>query len=699
MLSLPCFMKKQFLIQRQALVFKQFSHKSYSLFAALGKEVLIGVLSVSTLSHSKADGIAAKPWIDTDSLSFEEQRIDEILIMGSRAPLTAMQSAKIVEVISRDDIQRAEAQTINDILKLSTGVDVRQRSGFGVQTDISINGGTFDQIAILLNGMPLNSPQTGHNVADFPVSMLDIDHIEVLQGASARVFGASAFSGAINIVTRPENHNNVRIGGEAGSFGTVGGDASVSWAMPYNGDHDPKVSHQLSGGYTRSDGGTDNSNFDKWRGFYQGTLDTKNAKIDWQAGVTSQNFGANTFYSAKFDDQFEETRRFMASVGTTLHPFQGDEGRFKSSFTVRPMLYGHRDIDHFQLIKDKEGAQSGENYHRTDVYGGSLNINFDWLLGRTAFGADIHREHILSTAYGNELPENEWIKIGGSERNYSREGKRTNTSLFVEHNVILGGLTISAGVLANRNTGLDEKLRFYPGIDISYRPESHWKIYASWNNALRVPTYTDLYTSNAAQQGDIGLKPENNSTYKVGARYRAKWFTGMATAFYSHGTNMIDWVYETATSSKYQAMNIGKLDNLGFNIEGTANLNEMFRMSTNTQPVMVKLSYAYIHQQHQTEREIYRSLYVLDYLRHKFVTSLSHPIISRLSASWALRWQERMNGYPPYAKLDGKLTWSEPSWQVYVKADNITNHRYYDFGSVLQPGIWIMAGSQIKLHY
>ena len=162
----------------------------------------------------------------------------------------------------------------------------------------------------------------------------------------------------------------------------------------------------------------------------------------------------------------------------------------------------------------------------------------------------------------------------------------------MEHNVILGGLTISAGVLANRNTGLDEEFRFYPGIDISYRPESHWKIYASWNNALRVPTYTDLYTSNAAQQGDIGLKPENNSTYKVGARYRAKWFTGMATAFYSHGTNMIDWVYETATSSKYQAMNIGKLDNLGFNIEGTANLNEMFRMSTNTQPVMLKLSYA-----------------------------------------------------------------------------------------------------------
>lgn len=164
--------------------------------------MLIGVLSVSTLTYAKANGIATKPAGElSDSLSFGEQRLDEVQITGSRAPLTARQSAKIVEVISRDEIRRAEAQTINDVLKLATGVDVRQRGGFGVQTDISINGGTFDQITILLNGMPLTSPQTGHNAADLPVALDDIERIEILEGASARVFGSSAFNGAINIVT------------------------------------------------------------------------------------------------------------------------------------------------------------------------------------------------------------------------------------------------------------------------------------------------------------------------------------------------------------------------------------------------------------------------------------------------------------------------------------------------------------------
>ena len=100
---------------------------------------------------------------------------------------------------------------------------------------------------------------------------------------------------------------------------------------------------------------------------------------------------------------------------------------------------------------------------------------------------------------------------------------------------------------------------------------------------------------------------------------------------------------------------------------------------------------------HTTDQPIYRSLYALEYLRHKVVVELSHPIVSRLSASWALRWQQRMNGYKPYAKLDGKLTWREPRWQIYLKADNLTCHRYYDLGSVKQPGLWIMAGAGITL--
>ena len=687
-------MKTTLFNQRSAIVFKHFNRKGWCLFAALGKVVLIGVLSVPTLTYAKAGGIATCPvGVAADSLSFGEQRIDEVQVTGSRAPLTARQSAKIVEVISRDDIHRAEAQTINAVLKLATGVDVRQRGGFGVQTDISINGGTFDQISILLNGMPLSSPQTGHNAADFPVSLDDIDHIEVLEGAAARVFGSSAFSGAINIVTSPSLPDGHKAGGhttvEGGSYGTFSGDAGASWAFVKGG------AMSLSGGYAQSDGGTENADFRKRRGFWQGGWQSSVADVSWQAGITSQDYGANTFYSARFPNQFEWTRRYMGSVRGSIRPFQTGGAAL---LEIVPMVYAHRDLDHYQLTKGSEGAKAGENYHRTDVYGASLSLNVDWVAGKTSAGADIRREQIWSTAYGDLQAEDKWKDISGTGRMYDHSGRRTNTSLFLEHNIVTRWITLSVGVMANRNTGIDEDFRFFPGVDLSFHPDDHWRIYAGWNKALRVPTYTDLYTSNSAQQGDIHLKPERNSMFKAGARYQANGLNVLLSGFYSHGRNMIDWVYETEASTKYQAMNIGKLDNTGFNVEAGLNLTTLLGLAIAArEPVRLKAGYAYIHQKHDTGRDIYRSLYALEYLRHKVVVELSHPIVYRLSASWALRYQQRMNGYHPYAKLDGRLAWTEPHWQLFVKADNITAHRYYDLGGVRQPGLWLMAGARVSL--
>ena len=319
--------------------------------------------------------------------------------------------------------------------------------------------------------------------------------------------------------------------------------------------------------------------------------------------------------------------------------------------------------------------------------------------------AQIRREHILSTALGEPLKEARQKHIGGTQRSYGREGSRTHTSLFLEHNVLVGGLTLSAGVLANRTTALDGRVRLYPGVDVSYRPNDLRKFYASWNKALRVATFTDLYMDNVVQKGNLNLKPERNSTFKLGSRYRNHGMELLASAFYSRGRDMIDWVYETEQSTRYHAMNIGKLNNMGFEVDTRWNLSQLLCMQKaansarrgSSVPVVLRLSYAYIHQTHATEQPIYRSLYALEYLRHKFTAELSHPIWSHLSATWSLRWQQRMNGYHPYAKLDGKLLWNAPWYELYLKADNITAHRYYDLGAVRQPGLWLMAGGSIRL--
>ena len=677
-------MNKQLFNRQTPILFKRFCRKGYALFSCLGREVLVGTLAVSILTYAKANGISVRADFAADSLQHEEVKLDEVVVTGSRVPLTAMQSAKIVEVITREDIDRAQASTINDVLKMATGVDVRQRGSFGVQTDISINGGTFDQITILLNGVDISNPQTGHNAADFPVSLNDIERIEILEGASARVFGSAAFSGAVNIVTRCSNRNKVRMTAEGGSFGTWNTNGGICLGSG-------NVRSSLSAGYSQSDGGTENSDFRKRQLYWQGNAAWRLARLDWQAGTISKDYGANTFYSAKFNNQYEETRRYIASVKASVTPFLGIQSPLES-LTLSPMIYVHRNYDHYQLTRSKTGAAAGENYHRMDVYGASLGAHLKWWGGTTAVGVDIRRENLLSTAYGEALDESDYKDIHGSDRQYIYKGVRTNTNLFAEHNIIIGGLTLSAGILAYSNSHLNDGLHVYPGIDIGWRMHDSWKVYLSWNEALRVPTYTDLYTSNSAQQGNLELKPEKTRMLKGGVEYRHGAVNVVASGFYSNGSNMIDWVYETPSSTKYHALNIGKLDNMGFTTEATLRIADIWHASPVTR---VKVGYAYIYQSHETEHDIYKSLYALEYLRHKVTCTLDHRIWRQLSASWSLRWQQRMNGYHPYTKLDCKIQWSSPHYRVYVLADNITCHRYYDLGSVKQPGLWVMAGMTV----
>ena len=161
-----------------AVTWKQYSNKGWSAFASLGRQVRIGVLAVSTLA-TVTPVQAEIERAESKTIDGEGEKLEEIQVTGTMAPLTQLQSARIVAVLSREDIEAAGVQSTNDLLKLASGVDVRQRGGFGIQTDISIDGGTFDQITLLLNGVNISNPHTGHFSADLPVSVSDIERIEI----------------------------------------------------------------------------------------------------------------------------------------------------------------------------------------------------------------------------------------------------------------------------------------------------------------------------------------------------------------------------------------------------------------------------------------------------------------------------------------------------------------------------------------
>lgn len=145
------------------LKFKHFANKPYALFSVIGKVVIIGVLNVATLQTATAADPMTTNREPADTTDTKMVSLQGVNVVGTRAPLTQSQQARMVTVLSREEIQAAPVQSVNDLLKYVAGIDVRQKGPLGALTDVSIRGGNSEQITVLLNGINICDPQTGHN--------------------------------------------------------------------------------------------------------------------------------------------------------------------------------------------------------------------------------------------------------------------------------------------------------------------------------------------------------------------------------------------------------------------------------------------------------------------------------------------------------------------------------------------------------
>src|SRR6185436_14184725 len=111
-------------------------------------------------------------------------------------------------------------RSVADVLRLAASVDVRARGGAGVQSDFAVRGASFGQMLVLVDGVRLNDAQSGHHNGDIPVTVEDIERIEILHGPGSSLFGADAFGGTVNVITRREVTPASAVL-ETGSYGLV----------------------------------------------------------------------------------------------------------------------------------------------------------------------------------------------------------------------------------------------------------------------------------------------------------------------------------------------------------------------------------------------------------------------------------------------------------------------------------------------
>ncbi|MEW6195749.1 MAG: TonB-dependent receptor [Bacteroidota bacterium] len=578
--------------------------------------------------------------------------IDEIIISASKTPVSQSQLARDVSVIDSNDIKSISANNIQDILKFIGSVDLRTRGAEGVQGDAAIRGGSFEQTLILINGVKIADPQTGHHNLNIPISTDNIERIEILKGQGSRIYGPNAFGGAINIITKKEKEGQIL-------FAALGGENNL-YELAFNASYPLRIlGNNLSFSKKKSDGYRHNTDFDITSFSFGQSISSGSNVTNLFFGYVDKKFGANSFYSDRFPDQWERTitKIFTASSDIEI-----------AGLILSPKLYWRRNDDDYRL--DNTRPDWYRNLHKTYSYGAELQSTINTFIGDVSISTEIANEEIKSTNLGSH--QRTKGGVSGELNFYPVEKLFISTGFFIYNYSSIGW-------------------KFWPGIDAAYQLNNDIKIIASIGKAFRIPTFTELYYVSPANVGNPNLKHEEVINYELGFSYSQSSFDVSTNVFLKDGKNIIDWARQFS-QEPWKVENVTNLKTAGVEIGFNLYPDKIFT----AQPITkIGLQYTYLGSDRQTGS--YQSKYLIDHLKHQLLISIFHQLPFGLRQSWILRYEDREN-FTSHFVTDTQVTTQLKNIRLFLRANNLFNTTYFDIPGIPMPGRWISAGFEFKIN-
>lgn len=590
----------------------------------------------------------------------QEQTIDEISLSGRTLSTPYAKVVENVIVIDQQQIKNSPATSIEDLLQQFSGIDVQRRGANGVQSDISIRGGSFEQVLVMINGVRLNDAQTGHNTMNIPVDLSNVAKIEIFKGPAARKFGNNAFSGVINIITKTSGQESVKISANAGDFSTFGMGLSATFGSD-------KIQNLFQINSQTSEGYRYNTDYDIRNAFYQSKIALGNGNLNLQAGFIEKKFGANGFYSSpKATEQYEETQASIVSVGYQTQWQQ---------WAINTSAFWRRGQDMYAFDRNNYAR------YRNLSIGNNVGLNFNTAytsdFGTTEVGVAARKEFLSSQNVTTFTTQN-W-SIGKKDR--------TIVEGFAEHKFSLLGdkLTIIPGISwANiSNSGN----YFYPGIDLGYQLGGGHKVFGNLAKVNRVPSFFDMYYISSTELGNPDLKPESAISYEAGYQFLKNKTEIKASYFVRDSKNGIDWV-RNATNDQWRSQNVGNLFTQGIDAE----ISQRFK------GLAEKFSVGYTYIDTKIEQQANFSKYLAEHFRHQLVAKWDAKLGKYFHNQLTYRYQERITGYS-YNLIDEKISFQKDNWTVYFLINNLTNVDYVEAFGVPMPKRWFHLGASWDIKF
>ena len=661
--------------------FSKWTRKNYAIYNSIGKVIKICVL-VDTLTVAATQAKCAT-MIVSEQMA-DSVTVDEVTVSADKVTSTFSQLIVPVAIVKADDFAAAPQQSLVDALEYTAQVDIRQRGLLGVQSDLSIRGGTTDQNAIILNKINITDPQTGHNNFTLPVDINDVERVEIIVGQTGRASGVATLSGALCFFTPVDTIDRYRVTVANGDYGLYKISASASTGSG-------KLNNFAAASVSHSDGYVSNTDFDIHNLFYRGVLAVGKSNINAQVGYTEKCFGSNGFYSLSYPEQYEENESWLASVGTDID--------FGPEVSVN--AYWRRLNDYYALVRSNPAFY--QNYHQTDVYGANMQGSVVTRWGTTTFGLENRTEKIKSTRLGHETGRSVEVK-GRDSIFYNHFSDRNYTTLSANHKFVTQRFALSAGCVAL----LCDGAHVYPGVDVTCMVTSSLCAFASANAAFRQPTFTDLFYQSPKNIGNENLKSEEVTTYEVGLKADRPLFSARAVLYLKRGRNIIDWV-RLSNDEMYVAQNVTEVNTFGQEFDIVVRPESLFKQKY---LIVSELRCGYSHIGIQKSTGQYESLYALDQLRHKLTASATLRSMGNVECNVRMVYQHRNGNYDvsnpatqqvethPYkgfTTIDVGISLRGKHATPFVEATNICDVKSFDFSGLTLPGRWFKAGVKVNI--
>ncbi len=609
--------------------------------------------------------------------------IQQVTVYSTGIMLKKNESGRNILIIPGSELIKHPALSIDELLRYLPGVEAQSRGAFGVQSDLSMRGATYAQILVLIDGVRLNDPLTGHFNSYIPVVPSEIERIEILSGPAAGVYGPDAVGGVIQIITKTfsktEFNEQKNFEGKVmgGQYGLLHLQSGINYSSALT---------KIAGGifWNRSDGNPlptgEKSYFDirsasvsVGRKLNDKTIFSFRSALDWRS------YNAQYFYTASLADSSHETVSQWWNQARLQHTSGKHEQFFDAGWKMNHDQYVFNSItpankhqtNYFQL-------RAGETY--------SVKESFQIQAGIQSSFMWIH-----STDRGNHEDGTAGIYLLGMLKPASH-------------------LALNGGIRADYNPGFG--LEILPQLSVSFS-SGPLILRGSAGRSTRAADFTEKYVSTQLATvgalrslGNPWLLSESAWNYEAGSDFRLSEASSISlTAYYRTSANLIDYVITNETQIRNNGNLIAGADYLySQNISSlqTKGLDAFYLGSLHlSESTHLNLRIGYTLQNSDNSQHIV-SKYIANSAKQLFTSDLSlqhKRYLLQLNALWKQRnsdFSQKLNytQRSEYIVCNGSLTtdvWKNNLF-LSIQLNNVFNESYSDILGARMPGRWLMAG-------